>query len=811
MKQKILLLCFISTLLLLGKAKANESEPNDTKAQANTLPLNGNQTGAIGTNTDVDWYKLTTNGDGRISITLNISNGLYLVCELYDNNGTTLLGSGNTNGTNMVLDNDGLATGTYYLKLRPYYDGQMPSYTISNTLTKPAIANDTEPNNTKAQAKVLPLNGSKTGHVNYYYNNLRDSADWYKVTIPEDGMLSLKLTSGNGEYVWAYLFDNDGTTQLNAGNTNSTKYINSDGLAAGTYYIRINSYYDYLNNSYTGYHFEPYTISDSLYIPDEDNDDEPNDNYTNAKTLAVNSTTTGHVNYYYNHIRDANDWYKITLPEDGMLQLKLTSGNGEYVWAYLFDNDGTTQLNAANTNSTKYINTDGLAAGTYYVRINSYYDYENNNYTGYHFEPYTLTDSLITYVNSSDEEPNKYASQAKTLLANKTNGGHVGFYYNNARDTVDWYKINYTANNGNLTLDVDIEPWLIDGDMKYIYVQVYNDTAASPIYNANFNTARTINLSSLAKGYYYVKVFMYYNNQFVSYSLKPKFSQTKARISTKEYSSIASCETNWITYKLEGRSAPYTIQLYRFQEKYGNAKKTSKINYTFSNLPDGIYYATVYGDGATGNAKGFSDTITIMPMPTNTKAKFIKQTKVTLAWDTLPCADYFKIRYQVKNSGQWIYVKTDGNVSSYELKNLTPGTTYQWQVSAKDEDNDIEISSALSATRNFTTKPGSLLFADENVAEENAIAGNNKGTLNISPNPVSSFFTIHFNSTVKDKLNASLFDVNGKAVWSSGSINADALNGKQVIVSNMGIGLYYLKISDSKGGFIAGTKVAINR
>ncbi len=940
MKQKVLLLCLLSSFLFYGNAKANESEPNDTRAQANTLALNGSNSGKIDPAGDQDWWKVTTNADGKLNITLTPLSGKYLWINIYDNNGTTLLTQNNGN-SQFTVSPDGLTAGTYYVQIVAYYSTDTGSYTISSSLTVATPANDVEPNNTKAQAKVLPLNGSKTGHVNYYYNLKRDSVDWYKVTIPQDGKLTLKLTSGNGKWIWAYLFDNDGTTQLNANNTNgivyinsdglaagtyyvrinsyydypnnnytgdnfetytlmdslytpnqanddepndsvpiantlavnstttghvnyyynhnrddndwykitipqdgkltlkltsgngkwiwaylfdhdgttqlnadntnSTKYINTDGLAAGTYYVRINSYYDYGNNNYTGDNFEPYTLTDSLYKPAEANDDEPNDDVTNANTLAVNSTTTGHVNYYYNHSRDANDWYKITIPEDGMLQLKLTSGDGKYVWAYLFDNDGTTQLNANNTNGTIYINTDGLAAGTYYVRINSYYDYGNNNYTGDNFEPYTLTDSLITYTYSSDEEPNKYAAQAKTLLANKSNGGHSGFYYNNARDTVDWYKINYTANNGNLTLNVDIEPWLLNGSMHNIWLQVYNDTAASPIYNNNFSSDQSINLTSLTKGYYYVKVFMYYNSEFTSYSIEPHFSQTKARISTVSYDTTSSCDSNWITYKLQGSNSPYTVQLYRFQEKYGNAKITNKINYTFSNLPDGIYYATVYGDGATGSAKGISDTITIMPTPTHTLAKFIKQTNVTLTWDSIPCADYFKIRYQVKNSGQWKYVKTDGNVSSYVLTNLMPGTTYQWQISAKDKENNIEISSALSATRNFTTKGGSILFADENAIPDDAIAGNNKGILNISPNPASSYFIIHFNSQVKDKMNASLFDVNGKSVWSLGSMNADALNGKQVMVNQMANGLYYLKISDSKGNIIAGAKVAVDK
>jgi len=134
------------------------------------------------------------------------------------------------------------------------------------------------------------------------------------------------------------------------------------------------------------------------------------------------------VNYYYNHKRDHEDWYKITLPKDGLLRLRLSSENSKYVWAYLFDNDGTTQLNANYTNTSVDILTDGLAAGTYYVRINSYYDYGTNSYSGNNFEPYTLADSLFTYTYAADAEPNNYFSQAKNgNCKTKKTTGHVNF------------------------------------------------------------------------------------------------------------------------------------------------------------------------------------------------------------------------------------------------------------------------------------------------------------------------------------------------------------------------------------------------
>ncbi len=49
MKTKITFIALLLCNLIWSTAKANENEPNDTKAQANTLQLNGSNSGTIGT------------------------------------------------------------------------------------------------------------------------------------------------------------------------------------------------------------------------------------------------------------------------------------------------------------------------------------------------------------------------------------------------------------------------------------------------------------------------------------------------------------------------------------------------------------------------------------------------------------------------------------------------------------------------------------------------------------------------------------------------------------------------------------------
>ena len=110
MKTKTLLsLCFV--LFLFGSSYA-ETEPNNTRAQANTLTLNGSTSGAISPTTDVDWFKVTTNADGQLNLTLTSTNGINVNAILYDNDGVTSLNSSVTAGS-VAINTDGLAAGTW--------------------------------------------------------------------------------------------------------------------------------------------------------------------------------------------------------------------------------------------------------------------------------------------------------------------------------------------------------------------------------------------------------------------------------------------------------------------------------------------------------------------------------------------------------------------------------------------------------------------------------------------------------------------------------------------------------------------------
>jgi hypothetical protein len=252
------------------------------------------------------------------------------------------------------------------------------------------------------------------------------------------------------------------------------------------------------------------------------------------------------------------------------------------------------------------------------------------------------------------------------------------------------------------------------------------------------------------------------------------------------------------------------MQLYRYGVAYGTAVTTNK-KYIFKNLPTGSYYATVYGDGATGTAFGKSKSISVEPIPAGLTTTNIANNKATLNWTTVTCAAYYSIQYKIHGTPDWTTKKTTGNVNSYLLKSLTPNTTYDWRVAAADSANGITATGVYSDSITFTT--ASALVANTDNGEENLslsrVDKNQFAPLSVSPNPATRFFIISMKSNTSQRLNAVLIDANGKPVWTSGLLNAETLNGKQVNVSKFAKGVFYLNIMNESGGIAGSAKVII--
>ena len=381
MQQKFLLLFFVS-VLICGQYAFAESEPNNDRNSANTLMLNGSDNGSLSPAGDQDWWKLITTNDGKISISLTPPAGQNVWIYLFDNDGTTLLNSTYSTAT-FTLNKDGLAAGTYYIRVNGYYGTETGAYSISNTLTSPTQANDVEQNGTKAQAKVLPVNATKTGHINYYYNTQKDSADWYKITTTADGRLQLNMASGNGQNVWAELFDTDGSTYITGSyTTGNGTVVDIDGLKQGAYYVRVRTYYTS--------EWAPYTLSNTCTFYTNAGDAEPNELYSQAKTIPANGSVTGHISFYGSGSRDNVDIFKINYTGSGNMTInfnqenRLKIGSAPPTWMQVYKDTALAPIYSNYFYSTSgNINLTSLTQGYYYVKVFTYYTGNFTDFSSY--------------------------------------------------------------------------------------------------------------------------------------------------------------------------------------------------------------------------------------------------------------------------------------------------------------------------------------------------------------------------------------------------------------------------------------------
>jgi hypothetical protein len=278
------------------------------------------------------------------------------------------------------------------------------------------------------------------------------------------------------------------------------------------------------------------------------------------------------------------------------------------------------------------------------------------------------------------------------------------------------------------------------------------------------------------------------------------------KVTVKSYDTLASCSsTNSISFKVINGTAPYSVQLFRFRVAYGTAVVTSQ-NANFHNLPTGSYYATANSAGVIGTSKA----VPIVSIPTNLTTTNIQSTQAKLNWTIVSCANYYSIQYRVHGTTAWTKKKSKGNVSSYTLKNLTASTTYDWEVAVVDSANSITATGQYTDTAVFTT---SASFAGNQSQESDDLKTTGSGSIQLItiPNPATSSFKIQFSTTINSKITAVLIDMNGRTVWSSETIDAFSLNGKQVNVSRFMAGTYLLQIVNDKEQIINKTKVVIDK
>ncbi|GBC77222.1 putative subtilase-type serine protease [bacterium HR08] len=169
-----------ATVTLTGGAptRLNESEPNNTFAQAQTITPDVILVGRLDPAGDVDIFAFTASAGQRLTVDINARtltppSEADTVVTLFDNNGAQLAENDDAGSSlDSLLTFDIPRTGRYFVRIRNFSPKGGPTYTYEAILTltgaasPPGMVTESEPNNSFAQANAITPNVTVSGTIN---------------------------------------------------------------------------------------------------------------------------------------------------------------------------------------------------------------------------------------------------------------------------------------------------------------------------------------------------------------------------------------------------------------------------------------------------------------------------------------------------------------------------------------------------------------------------------------------------------------------------------------------------------------------
>ena len=382
-----ILLFSISSLTVFA---ASETEDNGSLESANALSLNTTVTGAISSEDDEDWYKVTLSQDGALTIQFTHEDlkDSYRFWNVYlmDSNGLTVAGDEETcykfsgEGTGYSLAETGLPAGTYYIRVTASYYHNDSAYSLKADFTASSFY-EKEYNDSAARATPIELGTVYKGSTFADYSD----EDWYKITLPEDGALTVQFTYeelNQNYFFWNIRLYNSQRQDITGGEEQTYSFSGSDtgyslpevGLPAGIYYIRVAAYQS--PHTDVNYNLKAGFTASSAY------EKEANGTRTSATPIKANAAYKGGIFGG----SDDKDYYKIVLAKNDTVRIRfahpLMTTDYEY-WRICLLNaaEEIIQIGGLYTypipgdQAEVTLPAVDLSAGTYYIRITSGYSY----------------------------------------------------------------------------------------------------------------------------------------------------------------------------------------------------------------------------------------------------------------------------------------------------------------------------------------------------------------------------------------------------------------------------------------------------
>ncbi|MCD7774864.1 MAG: hypothetical protein LUH40_04705 [Clostridiales bacterium] len=309
----------------------------------------------------------------------------------------------------------GLLPGNYRISVECYsgYTSEKFDFAVGFSASE---AYETEYNNSQSRYTYLPLNKTLTGSASSYRDGSAD-ADWYMFEITEEGYAAVYFTHGadtsdnvsSSSVAWRIVVtDVEGNEYYYTSSSMEAESLNSGvmGLTEGYYFITV---YSHVVSGVS------YDIS-VAFSEDAQIERELNDTPETATPIEVNTQMIGSLTERYE--KSDTDYYSFTIESDGFIVLQflheaLSESNDGWNIQVITESGDTIYSTISDwsqgTLQSPYI---GIAAGTYYIKVDSDNIYRNSMV-------YRLI-LLTTGDDTWETEPNDTPETADTLEFNET-------------------------------------------------------------------------------------------------------------------------------------------------------------------------------------------------------------------------------------------------------------------------------------------------------------------------------------------------------------------------------------------------------
>ena len=369
--------------ITLGHAAASnwEKELNETFGTASAIKAGTTYYGTTrsGYEHEVDYYAATLSKDGYVRLgfkhNANSDTRDYWRLTLYDANQEVLYEAcspGNVKETKFPII--GVKKGKYYIKVTSFQQSSaLSTGTYAVTLAyKAASVWEKEFNESFETATPIQVNTDFFGTVRYGYDKEKD---YFSVELPEDGAAHVKFAHNvlaRSGSTWLVTFYNESFEPLLSGVSAGEEELLSLpvlGLRKGKYYIKVTGFQQ--TNAISQ---DKYTVAVEFEAGDVW-EKELNESKSAATPMAVNTDFFGTTRTGYNQ---EQDFFAVTLPSDGDIQLKFTHGamtkTGNIWTVYLLDGDGNELFKSFSTGEQEALSSQifrGVKQGTYFIKVTS--------------------------------------------------------------------------------------------------------------------------------------------------------------------------------------------------------------------------------------------------------------------------------------------------------------------------------------------------------------------------------------------------------------------------------------------------------